>query len=575
MPQKGGCFKDMNKSFSILCVLLLSLTFGCNRQYSSKKSQRLMDDAMSVVNEQPDSSLRILSMINRESLSEEDMARYCLLYYMSQDKSGINVDNDSLIRIAYNYYVHHEDDSLSAKCMYYMGEYYRLSDSTDRSVSCLRHSISLCDRFGDKPTKCLALGKLSILIALNNPRKAIAYAKQADSIYSTVEDADVSNKVYYKLNLVCCMSYIDDLRPQALNECKKAVTMALDMGDSAVILDTYIDLALVYNDMDMADSVILATDMASKYAKGKDTAILFHKTYAYIELDSLSLAYSLLGEFTGEEKNNYAYYDLARNYFLKQNNSDSVMAYSDSILSCLEKDYKKALTDKQSYYVNLFQGRIKNIRLEDASKMKSHIIVVISIAAFIICGLLSCLMLQRRKQARRQLYDEAQKAELEIKHKEELHRKDIEAQKLIYNAELSSREKQIGIVRDFLLYRMDILKKLGSAAEEEHGIMQTESGEKEGKKGKIKFTTEDWKSIEAFLNGTDNLFVTRIRERFPELTDKDLKLLMLLRLKMPAKTLATIYGISEKSVKQNLFLFKKKVGIDGQNKSLREFVETF
>lgn len=75
----GSCFKqdkieDMDKSFCVLCVLLLSLTFGCNRQYSSKKSQRLMDDAMSVVNEQPDSSLRILSMVNRESLSEEDKA---------------------------------------------------------------------------------------------------------------------------------------------------------------------------------------------------------------------------------------------------------------------------------------------------------------------------------------------------------------------------------------------------------------------------------------------------------------------------------------------------------------------
>ena len=51
--------------------------------------------------------------------------------------------------------------------------------------------------------------------------------------------------------------------------------------------------------------------------------------------------------------------------------------------------------------------------------------------------------------------------------------------------------------------------------------------------------------------------------------------MMLLRLKLPQKALASIYGISEKAIKQKLFLYKEKVGIKGKSQSLREFIETF
>lgn len=50
---------------------------------------------------------------------------------------------------------------------------------------------------------------------------------------------------------------------------------------------------------------------------------------------------------------------------------------------------------------------------------------------------------------------------------------------------------------------------------------------------------------------------------------------MLIRLKLPAKELARIYGISEKSIKQNLFLFKEKLGIQQEKISLRKYIEAF
>lgn len=51
--------------------------------------------------------------------------------------------------------------------------------------------------------------------------------------------------------------------------------------------------------------------------------------------------------------------------------------------------------------------------------------------------------------------------------------------------------------------------------------------------------------------------------------------MMLLRLKLPQKSLASIYCISEKAVKQKLFLYKERVGIQNEQISLRKYIETF
>lgn len=94
------------------------------------------------------------------------------------------------------------------------------------------------------------------------------------------------------------------------------------------------------------------------------------------------------------------------------------------------------------------------------------------------------------------------------------------------------------------------------------------------KKGDV-LTSEELKDIEVFLNEADDNFVTRISEKFPELTRKDIELLMLLRLRLPSKNLASVYGINEKSIKQKLFVYKAKIGLETDPMSLRDFVEQF
>ena len=131
----------------------------------------------------------------------------------------------------------------------------------------------------------------------------------------------------------------------------------------------------------------------------------------------------------------------------------------------------------------------------------------------------------------------------------------------IHNEELHHKEIQLSAMRNFILRRIDTAQKIQELRGNKTDI--------------VPLTEEDWEEIRLFVDGIEGDFVFRLHSTFPDLSDDDIRLMMLLRLKMPTKALALIYGISEKSIKQKLFVYKAKVGISGEKTSLRTFIEAF
>ena len=117
----------------------------------------------------------------------------------------------------------------------------------------------------------------------------------------------------------------------------------------------------------------------------------------------------------------------------------------------------------------------------------------------------------------------------------------------MHEEEIRHKEIQLSTMRSFILRRIDTAQKI----QELRG----------NKTDTVPLTEEDWEEIRLFVDGVEGNFVSRLHSTFPDLSDDDIRLMMLLRLKMPTKALALIYGISEKSIKQKLFVYKAKVGI--------------
>ena len=88
-----------NKTVIFLFVFVALLMAGCKERHNQS-----IDVAYLLSATAPDSALSVLNGVNQKKLSKAEMARYALVYTIAQDKSGLDVDNDSLLRTAYTYY---------------------------------------------------------------------------------------------------------------------------------------------------------------------------------------------------------------------------------------------------------------------------------------------------------------------------------------------------------------------------------------------------------------------------------------------------------------------------------------
>lgn len=122
----------INIKRTFLFLMVLFSFSACN---DSRRLETIRQAEM-LMQEQPDSALRVLQTIDRHSLKGKPLARYALIYSIAQDKSGLDVSNDSLLRIAHEYYSQHPDDSLYARSQYYMGKYLWLTAQTDSAYAC-------------------------------------------------------------------------------------------------------------------------------------------------------------------------------------------------------------------------------------------------------------------------------------------------------------------------------------------------------------------------------------------------------------------------------------------------------
>lgn len=90
----------MQNRVSLLIICIAAILCGCQKTQVDQQ----LDHVESIMEEHPDSALTILQQIDGTTLHGESQARHALLLSQAYDKNYIDLTNDSLISIAYNYY---------------------------------------------------------------------------------------------------------------------------------------------------------------------------------------------------------------------------------------------------------------------------------------------------------------------------------------------------------------------------------------------------------------------------------------------------------------------------------------
>lgn len=552
------CFPPMKKSFIYFCLLLvISFVFSsCHTDRS-----RILVSAYSMVDSLPDSALSLLKKVKYDELSEKDKAEYSLLFTMAQDKSGLDVDNDSLIRIAYDWYQQHQDDSLYAKCLYYMGKYYMLNDSTEQAISLLTQSSQKSSKIGDLKTESMALEKLSKVYQVVEPKKSLVFSKKALETYARYQYATLKNRIYLNLNyseaLLAC-----EITRKSVDVALSILPKALVLKDSVVLADVYQDLANSYLYLGYKDSCLFYAKKTYDLQPIKNMSCRLMLADAYQEADSVRQCLALLESLKptlSTEK--YVCFQICSQASIKMQDYEKSKMYMDSAYSCIENMYAEAVKGKADYYSSVLKKEKQKSELKGKAEMQSYLLLLVIILALLVIAFLLYVYKNSRNKAQKEIIFEKRQAEMKVRHEHELAMIEKNLSEQYHQKELSRKEVQLSIMRSYLMKLVTAVEKLNS--------IKTGTGKH------VVLTEKDWKEIAAFLDSTENMFVTRLKTRFPNLSEGDLHLMMLLRLKMPQKVLASLYSITEKAVKQKLFLYKEKVGINGQNISLREYMETF
>lgn len=548
----------MKKSFLYFCLLLV-ISFVFSSCHSDRS--RILVSAYSMVDSLPDSTLALLRKVDCDNLSAKDMAEYSLLFTMAQDKSGLDVDNDSLIRIAYDWFQQHQDDSLYAKCLYYMGKYYMLNDSTEQAISLLTESSQKSNKIGDSKTESMALEKLSKVYQVVEPKKSLVYSKKALETYARYQYATLKNRIYLNLNyseaLLAC-----EMTRKSVDIVLNILPKALVLKDSVVSADVYQDLANSYLYLGYKDSCLFYAKKTYDLQPIKNMSCRLMLADAYQEADSVRQCLALLESLKptlSTEK--YVCFQICSQASIKMQDYEKSKMYMDSAYSCIENMYAEAVKGKADYYSSVLKKEKQKSELKGRAEMQSYLLLLVIILALLVIVFLLYVYKNSRNKAQKEIIFEKRQAEMKVRHEHELAMIEKNLSEQYHQKELSRKEVQLSIMRSYLMKLVTAVEKLNS--------IKTGTGKH------VVLTEKDWKEIAAFLDSTENMFVTRLKTRFPNLSEGDLHLMMLLRLKMPQKVLASLYSITEKAVKQKLFLYKEKVGINGQNISLREYMETF
>lgn len=543
--------------FYIICLLLSLLLFSCTSICSKK-----IDVAYSLVDTNPDSAITILKTCNRYSLSDAELARYSLCYYKAQDKSGYDVDRDTLIRIAYDYYSDNIGDSLYATSQYYMGRYFSLVDSTEKAKICFLNAFKIAEQQQDSVLFCIASQQISLILRLFKPQEAIDYARKSLDIYSQLNHRTIENLVYCKLHLAECYSYVDSLQ-QALELCHCALKDCDEVNNKELKSNVCQDIACMFQDLHQHDSALYYAKQAYELSANADNSLKLSLAISYNNVNMLQqskncLATIPLSELSASMKSSvyYCYQAIA----IEEKDFNAAQKYSDSIYVCMSQILSETAKEKDEYYANILKQERENNKIKNSSRLRMIVFSSVGcIFVILVCFILYIIWTRVKITKKKHLF-EMKEMELSCQYEKELRKKEKEIQSKLHAEQIAQKEKQIILMHQYLMQKVSVAQKINKWKTEEK---------------KILLNDDDWKDIKELLEIIDNHFFSRLSNQYTELSEKDIRLMLLLRLGISSKQLALIYGISEKSVKQKLYILKQKVGIDGEKISLREFILSF
>ena len=403
------------------------------------------------------------------------------------------------------------------------------NDSILQGETLLRKAIQLSEESEDWHTNYIAYQRLAEALSQSNHEEALRLMKTALTIYEQHPD-DERNYVIlldYAGTYAAQMAFnTEGSYDEALDFIHRAYNIAEKKQMTDLMCQTLTSLAnITWAQENYRQALDFAHRAESTATTDLRPATLQVLARSYLSLNMLDSAETVYRQIDPGDNVHLAYIvqsNLAK-IALRRLGATQVEDSVEEAFAQVEDFYYKALEQKDEFYQETLRQEMENQQLEYRSQMYGRTLLLVIIASLII--LLAVVMALRyrirmQEQEKRRLQQEA------------------EYQK----TSLHQANEVVAFLQNYILERTEEVKKL------------YQSGD-----SLITLTSHEWSEIERTLNAIDGNRFAKIREKYPNLQEDDIRLCILTRLGIGNRTIGNIYCITVSAVQHRKLKLKKEV----------------
>ena len=604
----------MRKITHYILYILIAFTAFLNIQCSGNRKEKTplpeLVHAESVMFDHPDSALHILEHMSMPSArwDKENHALWCLLTSQAQVKLIMKISSDSLVRIAYDYYKPTNNARRKAMSALYMGDINYDLGNIEEAMQYYLEGKTEVEKTEDYKTGYLIMSSLGKLYLY---RRLADYALEAcTKAYDyAVKDSSKRYQMTSLQYLARCYCISDKL-PEAIDIYRKCSDLALEIGyrNNQYYYDVQSEIALVYTN-------------SLQYEKSLEILKTFPKIYQhysligtnYLMLSQFDSAYLYLNKALNTD-NVYAkkaiynsLYELAdtpeyRKYL--KSYCDSLLFYTDSVMS-LDKG-KEIIAYKEKYDHQKLITEQQRLKLEkaDAQRMMFIITICLIVAIAVVAYLYQKRLVRKETTIRKQSeqlqdymlqlheyetqlmqnnrYMEELKEQLsshdndsDERHEQQEQMERLEAENSRLQTTIQDLQKRIGEYSSRLSEARKDVEQLRSLSEESLKLKERERRLTDYVVDNHRLVAElrtrsrvlsesEWQELTQLCESTWGDFIHRLLAFCPQLTEQELRLCLLIRLRFGNAQLAAIFAVSPASISQKKFRLKKHLSESGQ-----------
>ena len=179
-------------AITIILLSIVSCTFV--------NVSRTLNDVESYIMERPDSALTVLESIDRVDLSTARIkAHHALLHAMALDKNYIDVTEDSIAKVATEYYKKHGPRRNYARALYYLGKSYYYNEEYDKAILEYSKAEKVAEGCDSLYLGMIYSGKSYTYNCNYNSSQEAYYAQKTYEIFSKLNISSYTRAALYRL----------------------------------------------------------------------------------------------------------------------------------------------------------------------------------------------------------------------------------------------------------------------------------------------------------------------------------------------------------------------------------------